>query len=183
MRHSFRVTILLLAAGLVILAAGCGGSKKVVVVVTHPGTTGATGGTGPTGAGPTGSTGTTTASGGSGFASAKNCLAFAGVAAKIASAMAPTTASSDPKAVEHEFQALADAAPSEVKADFQTLADAFSGYMTALSSSGYKIGSTTPPTAAQMAALVQATKVFTTSKLKTAEKHLRAWTNANCKAP
>jgi len=63
------------------------------------------------------------------------------------------------------------------------LADAFSGYMTALANSGYKLGSTTPPTAAQMAALVQATKVFNTSKLKAAEKNLQAWANANCKAP
>jgi hypothetical protein len=169
MRTRSRVTILLLAAALVVLAAGCGGTKKVVIVVTtHQATT------------TMGQT-NTTASGGTGFASAKNCLAFAGVAAKIASAMAPTTASSDPKAVEHEFQALAAAAPSEVKGDFQTLADAFSGYMTALSNSGYKLGSTTPPTAAQMAALVHATKVFSTSKLKTAEKHLQAWTHANCK--
>jgi len=172
----FRVTVLLLAAGLVLLAAGCGGGgKKVIVVVTHPATTTTQQST---------TTGITDSNGSTGsFASAKNCLAFAGVAAKIASAMAPASSGSDPKAVEHEFQALAAAAPSEVKADFQTLADAFSGYMTALSNSGYKLGSTTPPTAAQMAALAQATKVFGTSKLKAAEQHLQAWAKANCKAP
>lgn len=173
MRHSFRVTVLLLAAGLVALAAGCGGStKKVVVVVTHPATT------------TTQQTNTSTSSSsGTGFATAKNCLAFAGVAAKIAATMAPAGSGSDPKAAEHEFQALADAAPSEVKGDFQTLADAFSGYMTALENSGYKIGSTTPPTAAQIATLAQAAKAFATPKLKAAEKNLRAWGNANCKAP
>jgi len=108
MRHGFRVIVLLLAAGLVVLAAGCGGgSKKVLIVRTgRQATTTTQSGITP--------------SGGSTFASAKNCLAFAGVAAKIASAMAPATASSgsDPQAVEREFQAFAAAAPSEVKGDF-----------------------------------------------------------------
>jgi cytochrome c556 len=174
-RHSLRITVLFLAAVLVALAAGCGGGSS------------------PSSAGQTQQTTTqqqmttqqtSTAISCSNFASAKNCLAFAGVAAKIASAMAPTTSGGTQAAFQAEvrnLQAFADAAPSEVKADFQTFATAFSGYLQALQQSGYKLGSSTPPTASQMAAIVQATKAFDTSKLKAAEKHLQSWASANCK--
>ena len=103
---------------------------------------------------------TSTGISGSNFASAKNCLAFAGVAARIASAMAPTTSGGTQAVFQAELrnlQAFADAAPADVKADFQTFATAFSGYLQALQHSGYTLGSNKVPTAAQMAALVQAT--------------------------
>src|SRR5262245_38679129 len=115
-RHGVRITVLLLATGLVVLAAGCGSEKKTAGPTSNPGPT--TGANGPTGAGPTGG-------GSSNFASAKNCLAFAGLAGKIASAMTPTTSGSTEAAFQREsqeLQALADAAPSDIKADFQTFA-------------------------------------------------------------
>ena len=80
-----------------------------------------------------------------------------------------------------ELQALAKAAPSDISGDFQTFAMAFSGFLHALQSSGYKLGSTTPPTAAQAAAFATAAKSFDTPKLKQAEQHLSAWAHQNCK--
>jgi hypothetical protein len=77
---------------------------------------------------------------------------------------------------------LAQAAPSDIKGDFQTFAAAFAGFQHALQSSGYKLGSKTPPTAAQAAAFAQAAKAFNTSKLKQAEQHLSAWAHQNCTA-
>jgi hypothetical protein len=168
-RHRLRITVLLLGAALVALAAGCGGGSKKAAP--------------PTAVDTSTLTTATNVSSGSNFASAKNCLAFAGVAAKIASAMTPTAGSGTQAAFQAEvrnLQAFADAAPSDVKADFQTFATAFSGYLQALQKSGYKLGSTTVPTAAQMAALVQATKAFDTPKLKAAEKHLQSWAKASC---
>ncbi len=168
MRHSLRITVVLLAAGLVVLADGCGGGSKS----SAPPTTQAT----------TTQQAVTTTSLGS-FASAKNCLAFAGLAAKIArtSALTYGTPATAPEAASRELQTLADAAPSDIKGDLQTIATAFSGYLQVLQNSGYKLGSTTPPTATQIAALVHAAKVFNTSKLTHAEQHLRAWEGTNCK--
>ncbi len=169
MRQSLRITVLLLAAGLVVLAAGCGG--------------GSNGSAPPTTETTNTQQQTTTGSSGAGFASAKNCRDFGGLAAKIASAMAPTSGGTQ-SAIQAEsrlLQAYANAAPSEVRGDFQTFATAFSSYMQALQSSGYKLGSTTPPTAAQLAALTRAAKAFSTTKLTQAEQHLSAWAQANCK--
>jgi hypothetical protein len=173
-RNSLRITVLLLAAGLVVLAAaGCGGGKK----------TSAAPKTGATSTVPVSSNPVITAGGTGNFASAKNCLEFAGLAAKIASAMAPATANpaSAPDAASRELQALVDAAPADIKGDLQTIASAFSSYLQALQSSGYKFGSKTPPTSAQMAALMNAVKVFSTAKLKNAEQHLTMWEGQNCK--
>jgi hypothetical protein len=172
-----RITALLLAAGLVLLAAGCGDSKKTAATPTN--TTGATGktgatGLGPTGAGPAGSTG--------GFASAKNCLAFAGLAAQIASAMAP--ASADNSSIDdgtQYLQALADAAPSEIKGDLQAVATALGSYVQAVKDSGYDLSSKAPPSAAQLIAIASAAKVFNTAKLQQATQHLRTWEQQNCK--
>jgi len=152
-----------LVVGLAILAAGCGGGSS------------------PSSAGTTQQT-TTTGSSGTSFASAKNCRDFAGLAGKIASAMSPTSGDTQSaiQAESQELQALADAAPSDIKGDFQTFATAFSSYMQALQSSGYKLGSTTPPTAAQLAALATAAKAFSTTKLTRAEQHLSTWVSANC---
>ena len=164
MRHSLRITALLLAAGVVVLAAGCGGSNS-----SAPPTTAAT------------DTQQVTTNGGTGsFASAKNCREFAGLAAKISSVTAATSGS-DPQALGREFQALAAAAPADVKGDFETLATAFSGYLTAIENSGYKVGSTAVPTAAQIAALVKAAKTFNTAHVRNAEQHLSAWAQQNCK--
>ena len=153
MRHSLRITGLLLAAGLVVLAAGCGGSNS-----SAPPTTSSTGS----------------------FASAKNCLAFAGLAAQVAKTMSASYSAS-PGAAADELQALADAAPSDIKGDLQTIAAAFSDYLQAVQDSGYTFGSTTPPTQAQIAALVSAARVFNTAKLTAAEQRLAHWEKQNCK--
>jgi len=164
-RDSIRqgLVVAALVVGLAILAAGCGGGSS------------------PSSAGTTQQT-TTTGSSGTSFASAKNCRDFAGLAGKIASAMSPTSGDTQSaiQAESQELQALADAAPSDIKGDFQTFATAFSSYMQALQSSGYKLGSTTPPTAAQLAALATAAKAFSTTKLTRAEQHLSTWVSANC---
>ena len=170
-RDSIRqgLVVAALVVGLAILAAGCGGGSS------------------PSSAGTTQHTTTqhmtTTGSSGMSFASAKNCRDFAGLAGKIASAMSPTSGDTQSaiQAESQELQALADAAPSDIKGDFQTFATAFSSYMQALQSSGYKLGSTTPPTAAQLAALATAAKAFSTTKLTRAEQHLSTWVSANCK--
>ena len=164
-RDSIRqgLVVAALVVGLAILATGCGGGSS------------------PSSAGTTQQT-TTTGSSGTSFASAKNCRDFAGLAGKIASAMSPTSGDTQSaiQAESQELQALADAAPSDIKGDFQTFATAFSSYMQALQSSGYKLGSTTPPTAAQLAALATAAKAFSTTKLTRAEQHLSTWVSANC---
>ena len=165
---SARMVVVLLAAGLVTVAAGCGGGGK-------------NGSPPPT----TTITKSTTTSGGSpsapAFASAKNCQAMAGLAAKAAAAI---EASGNPAAALHteaaELQALAKAAPSEIRADIQTFAAAFSGFLQALQHAGYKLGSKTPPTAAQAAAFAKAARSFDTPKLKQAEQHLSAWAHKNC---
>lgn len=168
MRHSARTLVVLLAAGLVVLAAGCGGSSNTSAPPTGPTTTQqAT------------TTMTTTGGGGGSFASAKNCLAFAGLAAQIAKAINPG-GSSSPQTAAQELQALANAAPSDIRADLQTVAGAFTSYIQAVQNSGYKLGSNTPPTAAQLAALVSAAKVFNTPKLRQAEQHLTTWETQNC---
>jgi hypothetical protein len=124
----------------------------------------------------------TTISASSGFASAKNCQDLAGLAAQAAAAVAASGNSTDALQTEStELQALAQAAPSDIKGDFQTFAAAFSGFIHTLQSSGYKLGSKTPPTAAQAAAFARAAKSFDTPKLKQAEQHLNAWARQNCK--
>ncbi len=158
----------MLVAGLVAVAAGCGGGGT-----KSPATTAAT------------HSGTTSSSSGSAvpsFASAKNCQDLAGLAAKAAAAVEASGNSTNTLQTEEtELQALAKAAPSDISGDFQTFATAFSGFLHTLQSSGYKLGSKTPPTAAQAAALEKAAKSFDTPKLKQAEQHLSAWAKQNCK--
>lgn len=168
------VAAAVLVAGLVALASGCGGGSK-----NGSGTQSLVGTTHSTTA-----TVQQTSTGGSGssFASAKNCQDLAGLAAKVASTVAAsggTTAAFQTEA--NELQALANAAPSDIKGDFQTFASAFSGFLHTIQSSGYKFGSKTPPTAAQVAQLSKAAKSFNTPKLRQAELHLSAWAKQNCK--
>jgi hypothetical protein len=77
-------------------------------------------------------------------------------------------------------QALAQAAPSDIRGDFQTFAAAFSGFIHTLQASGYKLGSKTPPTAAQATAFAKAAKSLETPKLRQAETHLTNWAKQNC---
>jgi hypothetical protein len=162
-----------LVAGLIALVAGCGGGSKNS---SGPGTT--VSGTDTL----TAVTTSSNSGSGSSFASAKNCQDLAGIAAKAASAVAASGGSTAAFQTEaNELQALANAAPSDIKGDFQTFATAFSGFLHTIQSSGYKIGSKTPPTAAQLAQLSKAAKSFNTPQLRQAEQHLTAWGKQNCK--
>ncbi len=170
---SGRIVGVLLVTGLVAIAAGCGGGSKSSTPGTTPSATVTL-------------TQATTTSGGSGaaasFASAHNCQALAGIAAKAAAAVqASGNAKNALQTEATELQALAKAAPSDISGDFQTFATAFSGFLHALQNAGYKLGSKTPPTAAQAAAFAAAAKTFDTPKLKQAEQHLSAWGRQNCK--
>jgi hypothetical protein len=167
-----QIAAAVLVAGLAVLVAGCGGGGS------SPSTTQSLVGTH--------TTATTTSSGSSSstpsFASAQNCQDLAGLAAKAAAAVGATGNSTNALQTESsELQALAQAAPSAIKGDFQTFAAAFTGFQHALQSSGYKLGSKTPPTAAQAAAFAKAAKSFDTPKLKQAEQNLSAWAHQNCK--
>jgi hypothetical protein len=171
--RSGRIVGVLLVAGLVAVAAGCGGGSKS----NSPGTTHSSTVT---------RTQATTTSGGSSavasFANAHNCQALAGIAAKAAAAVqASGNANNALQTEAAEMQALAKAAPSEISGDFQTFAAAFAGFLHALQNAGYKLGSKTPPTAAQAAAFAAAVKSFDTTKVKQAEQHLTAWGRQNCK--
>jgi hypothetical protein len=169
---SVRVAVVVVAAALLAVGAGCGGGSKKSAssTSTQMSTT-------------TSSTQTTTGNSGSDFASAKNCQDLAGIAAKAASAL--TAAGGNPAtALQKEaqiLQGLASAAPSDIRSDFQTIASAFSDFVSKLEQAGYKPGSTTAPSATQLAALASAAKVFNTAKLKAAEQHLNAWAKQNCK--
>lgn len=169
--RSKQVFAAVLVAGLVVLAAGCGGGGKKSPSRTLSASTGGT------------DTGTIvgTSSSVPSFASAKNCQDLAGLAAKAAAAVEASGSSTNALQAEAtELQALAKAAPSDISGDFQTFAAAFSGFLHALQSSGYKLGSKTPPTAAQAAAFAQAARAFATPKLRHAEQHLSAWARQNC---
>jgi hypothetical protein len=170
-----RITVVILAVGLVAVAAGCGGggskSPSSTSTQMHETTT---------------SQATTTGSGSvPSFASAKNCQDLAGLAAKVASSLQVT--SGNPATAldtySQELQGLANAAPSAIRADFQTFASAFSSYLHSLEKAGYKPGAaaSASPSAAQIAALTKAAKVFETPKLMQAEQHLNAWVHRNCK--
>ena len=171
-QRSKQVAAAMLVAGLVAVAAGCGGGSSNSSTTTLS-------------ASKTISNSATTSSSSSSstsFASAKNCQDLAGLAAKAAAAVAASGNSSNALQTESaELQALAQAAPSDIKGDFQAFAAAFSGFLHTLQSSGYKLGSKTPPTAAQAAAFAKAAKSFDTPKLKQAEQHLNAWAHQNCK--
>jgi hypothetical protein len=161
-----------LVAGLVALAAGCGGGGSSASATQSATTTISKSAT----------TTTSSSSSGSRFANATNCQELAGIAAKAAAAVETSGNSGNALQTESsELQALAQAAPSDIKGDFQEFATAFSGFLHTLQASGYKLGSKTPPTAAQAAALAKAAKSFDTPKLKQAEQHLSAWGHQNCK--
>jgi hypothetical protein len=170
-----RLSVAILAAGLVAVAAGCGGggSKSPSSTSTQMSET----------------TVSRTTTGGSGsvpnFASAKNCQDLAGLAAKAASSLQATSGNpaSTLDKLAQEMQALANAAPAEIRGDFQTVAAAFTSYLGALEKAGYKPGKalTSPPSPSQIAALTKAAKSFDTPKLMQAEQHLQNWVDKNCK--
>jgi hypothetical protein len=169
---SLRIVVVILAAGLVATAAGCGGGSKNSSAMSSATTTTAT----------TVQQSATTGSSSSAFASAKNCQDMAGLAAKAAAGVAASGNAGNVLQTEStEIQTLAKGAPSEIRGDFQTFAAAFSGFIHTLQKAGYKLGSNTPPSAAQVSAFAQAAQSFDTPRLKQAEQHLNAWAHQNCK--
>jgi hypothetical protein len=168
-----RVAVALVLAGVAPLAAGCGGGGS-----KSPSTTSSS-------SAPTTNSATTSSSSGSGssFASAKNCQDLAGLAAAAAKAVSASSGNGANvlQTESSELNALAQSAPSDIRGDFQTFSTAFSGFLQAVQKSGYKLGSTTPPTAAQIATLSTAARLFDSPKLKQAEQHLTAWAKQNCK--
>lgn len=166
---SARVAGAILAAGLVAVTAGCGGG----------------GGKNPSTTLSNSTTVTLTKTSGGGaepaFATAGNCQAMAGLAAKAAAAIESTgNAAAALQTESAQLRALAKAAPSDIRGDFQTFASAFSAFLHTLQANGYKLGSKKPPTPAQAAAFAQAAKSFDTPGLKRAEAHLSTWARRNC---
>lgn len=166
---SARVAGAILAAGLVAAAAGCGGGGGKTLSTTSSHITTAT---------------LTKTSGGGAepaFATAGNCRAMAGLAAKAAAAIESTgNAAAALQTESAQLRALAKAAPSDIRGDFQTFATAFSAFLHTLQANGYELGSKKPPTPAQAAAFAKAAKSFDTPRLRQAEAHLSAWARRNC---
>ena len=179
-----KATVVGLAAVLVLIGAGCGG-KKTAAPATTAGSSGSST-TSSSGSSSSSSSSTTTSSSSSSssspsFASAKNCAQLASMASKVSQSLAATTGQGGKLDLSKEadlLKALASAAPSEIRGDFQTFADAYTKFAAALSKAGYTLGQT--PTAAQIAALTEASKAFSSPKLKAAEAHLTAWGQKNC---
>lgn len=153
---------------LVVLVAGCGGGKKKAASTTSGSATTAAAAT------------TSSSSGTPSFASAKNCKDLAALGAKMSAALQAASGNGLSSLNDEAdiFKAMASAAPSEIRGDFETFASAFSSYAQALSKAKFKPGQT--PTAAQIAALTDASKSFNTPKLQAAEQHLAAWGQKNC---
>lgn len=173
MRLIPRIAVLVLAAAVVAVAAGCGGGKSSPAAATTETTSG----------GATTQQQTTTGSTPSGFASAKNCAEFSGLAAKIASAAGATSGNpaTELDNAAKQMQALVDAAPSDIRPDFQTIATAFGDYVHALQQAGFKPGaSASTLTPAQISALVTAAKSLDSTKLTQAEQHISRWAAQNC---
>jgi hypothetical protein len=167
-----------LVVAFVVIAAGCGSSKKKSASPTTNAAAGTTT-AGTTTASTTTSTTTTTSSAPT-FATSKNCAQLIGLGAKFAQALQSTSGNAG-ASLNNEtkaFQAMAAAAPSQIRGDFQTIGGAFSAYVQALATAGYKPG--TVPSAAQLAQIQAATKAFSTPKLQAAEQHLSAWSRKNC---
>ncbi len=159
----------------VLAAAGCGGKKKTAASATTSATTTTTTTTTAT------ATTTTAASSGStpSFASAKNCVQLASLAAKVAQSVGTTTnGKADLSKEADAIEALANAAPGEIKGDFKTFADAFAGYVKAYRDSGLKPGQV--PTAAQLAKFEAAAKQLSTPKVQAAMGRLSAWATKHC---
>ncbi len=172
--------LVVLGAVLVVLASACGGKKSAA---PPPTTTAAASPTTTAASTPTTTAAMTTTSSSSGtptFASTKNCLQLKALATKVAQSISPSTAATDPGKFAQLIEAMASAAPGDIKPDFKTFADAYSSFVKAYTSSGYKLGSGTTPTATQIAKLTAAAQLLSTPKVKAAVQHLSAWGQKNC---
>jgi hypothetical protein len=162
--------MLALLAVLVVAAAGCGGSKK------------------KTSSPPPASTQTTNSGSGttksSGTKSLANCPELAKLGAKYQAALTAANASAkgDPGKQAGNaallFESFANQAPSEIRGDFKVFAKALGAYANAIGKTHFKPGKV--PTAAQIAALTQASRAFSAPALQKASAHIQAWSQTHC---
>ena len=179
---SRRLPTIALVALLVLVAAGCGSKKKTASSSPPPtaspsssqSSSGSSGSNSSSGSNGSGSSG-----GASTFASTKNCVQLASLAAKVAQSVGTTSSGQVDLSKEADaIKALADAAPSEIKGDFRTFADAFAGYVKAYQDAGLQPGKT--PTAAQIAKFATAARELSTPKVQAAISHLSTWSHTHC---
>ena len=166
------MSVVPLAVAVVAIVAGCGGSSNSATSAATTASSATTASRAPAA--------TTTSTSTPSFASAQNCLQFAGLGAKFAQAISATTSGGkiDLQSEVNAYQALANAAPSEIRPDLQLIAQAFTSFAAALSKAGYTPG--TVPTAGQIAALQTAAQAFSQPQLRAAEQRLSAWAHQNC---
>ena len=79
----------------------------------------------------------------------------------------------------HADQALADATPAVIHPDAELVVHGFATYVSKLTSSGYKFGTT--PTATQLAIVLSAAHQFSQPQFKAAMNHLSSWEHQNCR--
>lgn len=161
-----RVLVALAVLGVVVGAAGCGGKKTSA----PPDTTAA--------ATTTTSVTATAVASAQAFSSVRNCQKLQQLGAEFSRAITANGGSTSSQAMAKAYANFADHAPKELRSDFKTLSGAFKAYLEALTKAGYKPGST--PTTAELAALANAAKSFTSPKMQAAEQHLTAWVQHNC---
>jgi hypothetical protein len=177
------VAVAVLAGALAVLGAGCGSKKAATGTTTAMEQTTTAMEQTTTAMQHTTTEAMTTSSSSSSktpsFASTKNCAQLASLASKVAQSIAPGSNGQIDLGKEADaIEALANAAPGDIKNDFKTFADAYSKFVKALASSGYKPGST--PTPAQLAKFEAAAQGLNSPKLQAAEQHLNAWGQKNC---
>ncbi|MDX6515634.1 MAG: hypothetical protein QOH73_1300 [Gaiellaceae bacterium] len=166
-----RSAMLALLVVLLVAAAGCGGSKKKTSspapAATHAATT---------------TKGSSTNKGGT--KSLANCPELAKLGAQYQAALTAANASAkgDPaKQAENAgalFDKFADSAPEEIRADFKVFGKILKSYAVVMAKAHYKPGKV--PTAAQIAALTQASKAFAGPELQAASAHIQAWSQTHC---
>lgn len=184
-----RFRLLPLMAVVAVLVAACGGSSTPTTTTKEQSSHKASATQTKTSTGASANTTAATNTGGASssstskptFASVSNCTNLSGVGEQFAKAMSSATSGGkfNLNAAVKAYQNLANAAPGAIRSDVQVIATAFSAYASALSKAHYTFG--TVPSASQIAALEQATKVFSQAKLKDASKGIEAWAVANCK--
>jgi hypothetical protein len=106
-----------------------------------------------------------------------DCLAFAGVGAKIAQAMGGANA--DISKTADLFDELVASAPDEIKGDLQVISEGVTTMAAAMKGIDFKAGAT--PTADQLAKMQTALASVDNAKLQAASQHIEAWAQENCK--
>lgn len=109
-----------------------------------------------------------------------DCLAFAGMGAKIAQAMGGASGTNaDLSKTADLFDELVASAPDEIKDDLQVISEGVGKLAEALK--GTDIASGAAPSADQLAKLQAALASVDSEKLQVASKNVEAWTLEHCK--